>query len=206
MKKVVFFFLLISLTYSSFSQTKISLGLDYSYNYPSNKLSGNSGAPFSMVGMTFELKKSRWVGFETGLLYRMYTDQLIMGDDPAYLWVDIKQKYLSIPISYKVSTKVLNISIGTNIDYCFGLQSIQNNSFSFPKGETPYYYLLPNNGLKTYNNPYQKVYFGLVGKLSKEIQLNDQLIIEPQLRYSQNFSNNNNYQGLGLGCSVKYKL
>ncbi len=197
MKRVIFFFLLIYLSNSSFSQTKITLGLDYSYNYTPNKLSGSSGTPFSMIGTTVELKKSKWVGFETGLFYRMYTDQLITGLDPAYLWVDIKQKYLSIPILYKVSTKVLNISIGTNIDYCFGVQSVLNNTYSYPKGEAPFF---------QYNNPYQKFYFGLIGKISKDFNINKQLQLEPQLRYSQYFSNNKNYYGLGFGCSVKYKL
>jgi len=207
MKSVVFLFLLICLSNSSFSQTKISLGLDYSYNFTSNKLSGNSGTPYSIVGMKVEVKKSKWVGFETGLFYRMYADQLVLEFNPTYHWVDIKQKYISIPILYKVSTKFLNISIGTNIDYCYGIQTTMDNTISYPDDKTPMYYHLPNQYLvTTYNNPYQKFYFGLSGKLSRDIHINKQLDFEPQLRYSQNFSNNRNYYGLGFGCSVKYIL
>ena len=205
MKKPFFLILMIILSNISFSQTKMSFGLDYSYNYTSNKLSGRSGTPFSMIGMTFELKKSKWVGFETGLLYRLYKDELVTGFDPSYFSQEVRQEYISIPILYKVSTKVLNVSIGTTIDYCFGVQSFLGD-YSYPKGKTPYYYVLPYNQIVEYHNPYQNFYFGLVGKLSKEIQLNNRLNFEPQLRYSQNFSNNNNYHGLGFGCSVKYKL
>ncbi|HQB28540.1 MAG TPA: hypothetical protein PLO29_06280 [Paludibacter sp.] len=105
-----------------------------------------------------------------------------------YLTSRVREKYLSIPVSYKFYSKIVNISTGFNLDYFVGWENLLNNS-----------------ELTSYNiNPRYSIGWNI--KISKTIPLYSQLYLEPEIFYNPIFLHQYAYYHYGIGAKLKYEL
>lgn len=179
MKKI---FLIIAVTLTSLAagaQKENRAGID---------LTGeDTGGGFAAgLGLTFERKLSRHSGFETGLFYRTIRRDFYVIIQNNFYSYSIAERYLSLPILYKFYSPVVNVSIGPTVDFFIGWKE-------------------KNRRDETHVDTYTatSAFFGGMLKVSKEINLSDKLILEPELRLNPVINNNNIYGG---GIAVKYRL
>lgn len=192
--KLQFITLLLCLSFTVFGQKKNAVGLDFT-----SELAKYNNLRFGL-GLTYERKLSTNLVLETGLFYRTirtdyemtvitsYGNSEIISETTEIHNFQIIDKYISLPILLKYYTKILNISLGPNIDYFIDWQEIKASS----NFETVHYNISP------------KLNYGFQFKVGKQINFSEKFAIEPELRYSQMLKVNNHY--LGLGIAGKYRF
>lgn len=148
----------------------------------------NTGGGFAAgLGATFERKLSRHSGFETGVFYRTIRRDFYVVLQNNFYSYTMAERYLSIPFLYKFSSSIVNVSVGPTVDFFIGWKE-------------------KNRRDETHVDSYSattSAFLGALLKISKEINLSDNLILEPELRLNPVINNNNIYGG---GIAVKYKL
>lgn len=166
-----------------FSQHKTILGL--------NLTGENTSSSDVVVGIggTFERQFNKHHGFETGLYYRTFeVHYSVFVDNSLFGRFHLREKYLSIPILYKFHSSILNFSLGPTFDIFVDWSRIN-------KG------LLFRRDAHRVDN---KFHVGLMGKISKTIDLTKRIFIEPEIRYNRVFFQHRSFYGVGL--SLKYTL
>ena len=147
----------------------------------------NTGGGFAAgLGATFERKLTRHSGFETGVFYRTIRRDFYVILQNNFYSYSVAERYLSIPFLYKFYSPVVNVSVGPTVDFFIGWKE-------------------KNRRDETHVDTYSatSAFFGGMLKVSKEINLSDKLILEPEVRLNPVINNNNIYGG---GIALKYKL
>jgi hypothetical protein len=103
----------------------------------------------------------------------------------------LSERYLSVPLTYKIKTKILSISAGFVTDFLVSWKELENDR-SF--GPFPEYDQISE----------KKIQAGFFTSLSRKIEINKSFIVEPQLFYSPLLTANRSY--FGLGIQLKYRL
>lgn len=166
-----------------FSQSKTIIGV----NVVGEHISGSNNV--LGFGATFERQISKHNGFETGVYYRTFDNNIQVYVDMAlYDAFTIKEQYVSIPILYKFYSSIVNVSLGPTFDIYTGWTK-KGGRLSFIRSPEP---------INT------KFRIGFLGKVSKTIGITKHLLIEPELRYNPVFYNHRLYYGLGV--AAKYSL
>lgn len=139
------------------------------------------------AGLIFEKQLTTHSGFETGINFRTYQWELYVLINNQSYYPLISEKYISIPLSYKYYTKIVNASLGITYDYYVGW-SQKNSSIDV------------TNFTKTDN-----YYLGLLAKISKPIRLDQDLVIEPELK-ANILLIPSLIEYYGLGITVRFNL
>jgi len=118
------------------------------------------------VGILFEKQISNHSGFEVGVNYRTYQQEfLIIINNQAY-YPSINEKYISIPFSYKFYSKIVNAGLGITYDYYLGWKQLGGSTEM------------------TSYRPGDDYFMGLIGKISQQISLGDNFILEPEIKFN----------------------
>lgn len=154
-------------------------------------LSGNiaTESKFSLgFGFAYEEQIIKHHGYEFGLNYRNKTreNSLIINNNNWH--VNVRENYLNLPISYKFYSSILNLTTGITFDGFFGGTYLTE----IPNVEFGKYDLDP------------KMYVGWNFKMSKEINITEMFILEPEIQYNPIF--NYGYSFYGATIKLKYKL
>lgn len=185
--------LLSCLSFTVFGQKNNAVGLGVT-----SELVKNNNLRFGL-GLTYERKLSTHLFLETGLFYRTikidyeievtsYGSSGVYSSNTEIYNSQIIEKYLSLPILLKFHTKILNISLGPNIDYFIDWKERKAS----PNFETVRYSISP------------KLNYGFQFKVGKQINLSEEIAIEPELRYSKMLDVNNHYLGIGIGGKYRF--
>ena len=118
------------------------------------------------IGILFERKITNHSGFETGINYRTYQQNFLFIIDNQSTYPTLNEMFISIPISYKFYSKIVNAGLGITYDYYLGWKQLG--------GSTELTSYLPGNDY----------FMGLIGKISRLISLGDNLILEPEIKFN----------------------
>ena len=133
------------------------------------------------IGFLFERKITNHSGFETGINYRTYQQQflVIINNESSYPY--ISEKFISIPISYKFYSKIINAGLGITYDYYLGWKQLGGST------EITSYW------------PGDDYFIGLIGKISRQISLSENFILEPEIKFNLLIiPSDRHYFGFGL--------
>ncbi|WP_321371153.1 hypothetical protein [uncultured Draconibacterium sp.] len=158
------------------AQNKTYLGIDF-VNEIADKDHLRPG-----VGLNVARTFGKHSGIETGVYYRSYIQSLSFSMEGNYFDVDIRENHLSIPVLYKFSSRIVNISAGPSFDVFLGWKDVSSPD----EVEVNDYDIDPKYNL------------GAMVKLGKDIRLSDKLVFEPELRFNPIFNLERVYMGLGL--------
>ena len=144
------------------------------------------------LGATIEHRFTKKRGIESGLYYRNYTANEIYTIYNGTQFVShaaiVAQKFISVPFLYKFYSKLINVSAGLTFDFYVGYRH-KNKSDQFA---ITGYSIDPNMGI------------GVQVKLSKPIRIDENLFLEPELRFNPVITYLRTYGGLGI--TAKYRL
>ncbi len=146
-------------------------------------------------GLVLDHRFTRKSGIETGLFYRTFrTSGAFMTSEPApaddyFFPFEVRESYLSIPILYKFHSRVVNISAGPTLDFFVGWR----DKSTFSGVEVSDFSVDPSFS------------FGGMLKISKPIQISDNLFLEPDLRINPILTSGRIYGGLGIAFSYLTK-
>ncbi len=116
------------------------------------------------IGLVFERQVTNHSGIEMGFNYRTYQREFVLIINNESFYPFIGEKYLSIPISYKFYSKIVNAGFGLTLDYNLGWKQI-SGTFDLTSYRPDYDY-----------------YAGLIAKLSKQIHLGNDFLLEPEIK------------------------
>jgi hypothetical protein len=141
------------------------------------------------LGAVADFKITKHSGIETGVYLRGYKTRLriLVPPSPNFWNVTIAERHLSFPLLYKYHTRIVNLAAGPTFDFFMGWKQKDNsgavvNSYSI--------------------DPEFNV--GIMGKISKRINLSPKFILEPEIRLNLIPTSERSY--LGLGIAGKYIL
>lgn len=173
-----------------FLLTSISLFSQQKQQYLSANVSGllSDGSRFSPAfGIAYEEKFATHHGYELGLNYRSKTRDIYVITNNI-LDYTVRESYLSLPISYKFYSNIVNFTTGISFDAFLGGKYLNQHS---------------NVVMSSYDiNP--KLYVGWNFKVGKDFDLNDKFRLEPEILFNPIF--NYNYSFYGISVKLKYKL
>jgi hypothetical protein len=137
------------------------------------------------IGIVFERKVSKHSGFETGINFRTYQNQFLIIINNQASYPLISEKYISIPLSYKFYSKIVNAGLGITYDYYRGWRQLGGST------EVTSYW------------PGDDYLLGIIGKIGKQISLGDKFILEPEIKFNLLvFPSQKHYLGFGLVTKV----
>ena len=158
-EKLTILFLLLFLLNSALSaQNRTLIGVNLTTNYDTYTFIKPE------AGLIFERQITLHSGIEAGINYRTYQLQLYFLVNNQSYYPLINEKYISIPVSCKFYTKVINASLGISYDYYIGWS--QRNS---------------DADVVSYRQEYD-YYLGPFAKISRQINLGNNLVLEPELK------------------------
>nr|WP_321355121.1 hypothetical protein [uncultured Draconibacterium sp.] len=163
------------------AQNKTYLGIDFVNDIVSD---GDNIRPG--VGLNIARIIGKHSGIEAGFYYRSYLESVSFRLDGHYYDVDIRENHLSIPVLYKFSSRIANLSAGPSFEVFLGWKQKSSTA----EVEVDSYEIDPEYNL------------GAMVKLGKDIRLSDKLVFEPELRFNPIFNLERVYLGLGLKLKV----
>ncbi|NEU10116.1 hypothetical protein GZH53_17465 [Flavihumibacter sp. R14] len=177
--------LIVLCSYSSYAQKAKYVGL-------TGTLETSTRAFKPGFGFHYEQRFTRRSALETGLFFRNYSQGGAItfsdGSNSIFSSINVAERYLSIPALYKFHTKIVNISAGPSFEFYLGWKQTNRD----PIIKLDEYYIDP------------AFHIGLIAKISKDIRVNKQLIVEPEIRWNPILTSERGYWGLGI--AAKYKL
>ena len=183
--KTSFAFFLTLCTYGAFAQKAKFVGINAIL-----ETSSNSFRP--ALGINYEQRFTKRSGIETGILYRNYVENMVVtfssefGTNSSTL--RLRESYLSIPVLYKFYTRIVDISAGPSFELYLGWGQ---------KSSNPDIRVTDYSGRNAFN-------MGLLTKISKNIKLNDQFSLEPEVKINPIVTNDLAYIGIGLAGKYKF--
>lgn len=182
MKQLVLAFFLLT-PVMLLAQHETSIGLNFTVETTADEDGALAG-----LGAVADFKITKRSGIETGVYLRGYKTRFRILIPPSGLWaVTVAERHLSFPLLYKYHTRIVNLSAGPTFDFFLGWKQKDNsgavvNSYSI--------------------DPEFNV--GIMGKISKRINLSKKFILEPEIRLNLIPTSERSY--LGLGFAGKYVL
>lgn len=159
------------------AQNKTYLGIDFTNDVVNDGEYLRPG-----VGLNIARTIGKHSGIEAGVYYRSYLESAFFRLDGHYYDVDIRENHLSIPVLYKFSSRIVNLSAGPSFEVFLGWKQ---KSFT-AEVEVDNYEIDPEYNL------------GVMFKLGKDLRLSEKLVFEPELRFNPIFGLERVYLGLGL--------
>jgi hypothetical protein len=179
---IVLLFALSTSLLSLDAQKKTRLGINLTSNYDENTYYTPE------AGLVFERQFSKHSGIEAGLNYRTYQVQLYLIYNNESYYPFISEHYISMPLTYKLYTRIINLSLGLTYDYYIGFRQLDEDLT-----------------VTSYHMGYD-YYMGAIGKISKEIMLGDDLILEPEIKVNLLFDEISYKNYIGFGLNLKFDL
>lgn len=176
----LFYILLLSNT-KSFAQKQSLIGINSSCEILENK------SRFSF-GLEYEYQLSPQKGLSVGLAYRSILFEEVFSQNNNNFDYSIRENYISIPILYKYYSNFLYFSFGANLDYYLGWDQVSSTNTIH---------------VKNYDTSI-KLYYGIVAKINKPINITSNFIIEPEIKINPLLNVKRLYYSLGM--SGKYKF
>lgn len=143
-------------------------------------------------GINYEQRFTKRSGIEADILYRNYTQnwQVTFENDHGInsALIRFKESHISIPALYKFYTRVVDFAAGPSFEFYMGWTQ---------KSSNPTINMTGHSGMNPFN-------IGLLTKVSKNVKLNDQFYLEPEVRFNPILTNDRHY--IGIGIAGKYKL
>lgn len=144
------------------------------------------------VGLVIDHKLTRKSGIESGVFYRTFKDRSFFNIVPPsggnlFLFSEIRESYITVPILYKFHTRIVNVSLGPTFDFFLGWKQTGGS----PDLEVNDFSIDPTFSI------------GGILKMSKNIRLSESLHLEPDMRINPLFGTNRIYGGFGL--AIKYQ-
>jgi hypothetical protein len=144
------------------AQQESRLGLNISSNF--NFYSQNF---MPEIGFVFVRQITIHSSIEANLNFRIHQRQIsVLVDDNSTMYPLINEKYITIPVSYKFYSKIINAGAGISFDYYLGWKQLSGSQ------EISSYW------------PGADYYIGLIGKISKQLTLDEKLILEPEVKFN----------------------
>ena len=138
-------------------------------------------------GLVFEKRATEHSGIELGLNYRTYyREMLLLINNTAY-YPFVSERYITVPVTYKYYSKIINVSGGLSFDYFAGWRQTG--------GEID---------LTSYR-PGERYYAGLLAKVSREISVGSNFLLEPELKFNALLIPYSRFYG-GVGIVGKFRL
>jgi hypothetical protein len=160
-------------------QNKTIIGFDFVNEFVHGELRPG-------IGINFESNFTNNSSIGVGLYYRTYIQTIY--NVPIVNDIDIAERFLSIPVLYKYSSRIVNVSFGPSFEIFLDWK--QKSSSSYHKVTS--YNIDPDYS------------FGIMLKIGKAIDLADNFIFEPEIRFNPIFIIGRPY--LGLGLNLKYGI
>jgi hypothetical protein len=158
-KKLILFFLLtLQASGIILSQQRTLIGVNLTSNYDTYTTIKPE------IGLVFERQVTVHSGMEIGFNYRTYQREFLLLINNQTYYPLIAEKYFSIPISYKFYSKIVNVGFGLTLDYNLGWKQINSTL-----------------DLISYTPDYD-YYAGMIAKISKQIHLGDDFLLEPEIK------------------------
>lgn len=178
-------FLIVAANDKTYAQKTSFIGLKFNIETTSSNFKPG-------LGVLFERRITRRSGVETGVYYRNYIQNgsityIDSTGSRSYSFI-VSERHLSIPVLYKLYTRILNLSVGPTFDFYLGWK--QKNTTPLLKVDA--YNIDPNLSI------------GLLTKVSRKINLNKQFALEPELYFNPILTSGRYY--VGIGIAGKYQL
>lgn len=170
------------------AQEQTRIGLVYTMDLQ------NGSTLQSGFGGLIERRLTERSGVESGLYYRVHNFIFFSNvfDQGTLIFAGrglLKERFLSVPLLYKFYSPVVNFAVGPSIDFFLGWRQESGQ----PEIVVNDYSVDP--GFLT----------GLLIKVSKEIQISEQWLIEPEFRYNFMLDGSRRYFGITLGTRYLLK-
>lgn len=162
MKKALMVFIPLMAMFKMGDAQNLSFGAELSSNFQLESI-------LPEVGLKLNIPLSKHSQFETGLFYQIRkNDGAFSINNDLYIF-DVNERYLVVPLMYKFSSQIINLSFGINYNYYvgWGVASVSDE----------------NVQINNYNRE-DTYLFGVQGALSKSLRLNNQFSIEPMIKVS----------------------
>ncbi len=162
MKKVLMVFIPLMAMFKMGDAQNLSFGAEISSNFHLESI-------LPEVGLKLNIPLSKHSQFETGLFYQIRkNDGTISINNNLYIF-NINERYMVVPLLYKFSSQIINLSFGINHNYYvgWGFASDSDDNVQINNYHREDTYLL-----------------GVQGALSKSLRLNNQFFIEPMIKVS----------------------
>ena len=186
MKHKIIILIVLCISIPNFAQNKQFVGIGINTEFKSNSIMTPG------FGISYENQIATHHGVEINLNYRSarlelrYTN---VEQGANNLLFNVRENYLSIPVSYKIYSNIVNLSAGLTFDYFVNADIWTTEDTSI---EVTDYTINP------------KMYMGCIFKIGKSFRLSDKLFIEPELYMNPIFKFNYTYYG--ASAKFKYKL
>ncbi|TKK64047.1 hypothetical protein FC093_23405 [Ilyomonas limi] len=147
-------------------------------------------------GILYEKTFSKHSGCEIELKYRHATNDLALAlllgtNNINWVHYNISENFLSVPITYKYRSKILNVSAGPSLDYFLSWKQHK---------ETPYNLTLPS-----YTSFFdKKISVGVLATISKTIPVDKKISIEPSLYCNPILSFKRTYYGVSIATKYTF--
>ncbi len=182
MRKLVIIFSILAICFQANAQQQTKIGI--------NLLIEKSDAEYNFgpaLGLTIERQMTKRSGIESGLYYRTAERSLYLAFNSqpnalSILYLEISERFLSLPILYKFHSKVLNFAVGPTVDYFVGWNQLNG----IGQIEIEDYSISPD------------LSFGAMVKLSKTIKLGEKYSLEPEVRLNPNITYGTVFFGFGV--------
>jgi len=190
--KIIFLFLLLVLfTNRLQAQQKGSFETGAKIMIEANSSNGGT-MPFT--GLQLVYKKGKHNGLETGLYYRpLHNEFIVMVNNGTTNFTAIAlvaERLLSIPVLFRYHTKFINFSAGASVDFFLGWKDKSDKN------------VITINSYHRSNG----VDVGAIAAINKDFLLGKKLVIEPEIRFNQIFTNGNTFLNSAFGVAFRYKL
>lgn len=177
---------LCSLAASAQAQTRVGASFTADITYSGDLQPG--------IGLVLERKITRHSGLETGIYYRnnpvSFTTFIQVPPTGSFSFgSSLNERFLSIPVLYKFYSRIVNFSVGPTFDFMLGWKQTGGQ---------------PQVNIDSYSTS-NEFDMGAMIKLSKQIKLADQWLLEPELRLNPLFSGVRVYGGLAIGARYVLK-
>ena len=187
MRKTLFIIAIaVSLNSSAFSQ-KNSLQVGPKFN---TELTFFDGAALGFGGqVVYRINKHS--GLETGLYYQNrklnFITELQQGPSHVVLYSQIAERRIQVPILYRFDSRIINFVAGPTVDYFAGWKETSDN------GE-----------IKVTSYSRNAISLQLGTGISKTFNLTTTLLLEPEIKFNLNITDDD--VGLNLGIALRKKL
>lgn len=148
------------------------------------------------IGFSYERIISKHFQLGIELNYRQYKNELAIpipygSNSTAIRYITVTEAFITMPIQVKYKSNILNISLGPTLDYYLSWKQEKDEIYNFKI-----------NSYERFFN--QKISLGLLGSVSKSLDVNNQISIEPSFYYNQIFSFTRAYYGFAIATRFKF--
>ncbi len=164
------------------AQRQTAIGLNFTVETTADEDGALAG-----LGAVADFKITKHSGLETGVYLRSYKTRIRIFTPTDSWLVTVAERHLSIPLLYKFHSRIVNLAAGPTFDFFMGWEQKGNK-----EAVVNAYSIDPEFNV------------GIMGKISKRINLSARFILEPEIRLNLIPTSDRSY--VGAGIAGKYIL